>query len=237
MLVKPQELTPAQSRNKELNELFLVEGNSAGGTAKNGRDKKFQAILPLRGKVLNCEKSNDAEIFKNEELTQITHAIGAGIGENFEADESNYNKVIIMTDADDDGAHIQVLLLTFFYRFMRPLIDAGKLFIAMPPLYQIKYGKNTEYLWTNEELDTFREKTKFTYEVGRFKGLGEMDAEQLWVTTMNPLTRSIIKVSITDAALAEKRVRTLMGENVEIRKEWIEENVEFSLEDNWGKNK
>ena len=226
-------LTPPQSKNPVLNELFLVEGNSAGGTAKNGRDKKFQAILPLRGKVLNCEKATNNDIFKNEELNQITHAIGAGVGANFDANESNYGKVIIMTDADFDGAHIQILLLTFFYRFMRPLIEAGKLFIAMPPLYLIKYGKTKEYIWTPEELEAARKKIKVNYEVSRYKGLGEMDADQLWDTTMSPETRSIIKVSINDASLAEKRVRTLMGDNVEIRKEWIEENVEFSLEDDF----
>lgn len=221
-------LTPPQSKDASKNELFLVEGNSAGGTAKNGRDKKFQAILPLRGKVLNCEKATDNEIFKNEELNTITYAIGAGIGSDFEASESNYNKVIIMTDADDDGAHIQVLLLTFFYRFMRGLIEEGKLFIAMPPLYLVKYGKDKKYIWTNEELDEVRKKIKVSYEIDRYKGLGEMSATQLWETTMDPNKRTLIKVSITDAMLAEKRVRVLMGDNVVVRKEWIEENVDFS---------
>ncbi len=228
-------LTPPQSKDSSINELFLVEGNSAGGTAKNGRDKKFQAILPLRGKVLNCEKASDADIFKNEELNTITYAIGAGIGNDFDATESNYNKVIIMTDADDDGAHIQILLLTFFYRFMRGLIEAGKLFIAMPPLYLVKYGKDKEYVWTDEELETIRKKIKVSYEIDRYKGLGEMSAEQLWETTMDPNKRSLIKVSITDAMLAEKRVRVLMGDDVTVRKEWIEENVDFSNVDNFKK--
>ena len=224
-------LTPPQGKDSSINELFLVEGNSAGGTAKNGRDKKFQAILPLRGKVLNCEKSTDNDVFKNEELNTIIHAIGAGIGSEFDANDSNFNKVIIMTDADDDGAHIQVLLLTFFYRFMRGLIEAGKLYIAMPPLYLLKYGKDKKYIWTDEELEEERKKIKVSYEIDRYKGLGEMSAEQLWETTMDPNKRTLIKVNITDAMLAEKRVRVLMGDNVTVRKEWIEENVDFSAVD------
>ena len=225
-------LTPAQARNPKINELFIVEGQSAGGTAKNGRDRKFQAILPLRGKIINTEKATTADIFKNEEINTMIHCIGAGYGAEFEVKDINYDKVIIMTDADDDGAHIQCLLLTFFYRFMRPLIEEGHLYIAMPPLYKVEYGKNHVYCWTNEELAE-ETKGKTNYKVQRYKGLGEMNPVPLWETTMDPKTRNLIKVSITDAALAEKRVSVLMGEVVEPRKEWINENVEFSLEDDY----
>lgn len=226
-------LTPAQTRDPKKNELFLVEGESAGGSAKQGRDRKFQAILPLRGKVINTEKAKLEEIFKNEEINTMIYTIGAGVGNDFELDDCNYDKIIIMTDADDDGAHIQVLLLTFFYRYMKALIEAGKLYIAMPPLYKIvTSGKEAIYLWTNEELKDYASKHK-NYTLSRFKGLGEMNAEQLWETTMNPSTRSLVKVTITDASLAEKRVSVLMGDNVTPRKEWIEENVDFSLEDEY----
>ncbi len=226
-------LAPAQSKNPKLNELFLVEGDSAGGSAKGGRNRKFQAILPLRGKVLNTQKANMDEIFKNEELNTLVHTIGAGVGNDFAADESNYNKVIIMTDADVDGAHIQILLLTFFYRYMRGLIEEGKLYIAMPPLYKIDYGKKHYYAYTDDELDEIRNNNSGKYSVQRYKGLGEMNADQLWETTMNPDSRMLIRVNITDAALADKRVNVLMGDKVEPRKEWIDENVVFTLEDNY----
>ena len=226
-------LTPAQSKEYSKNELFIVEGNSAGGTAKSGRDKRHQAILPLRGKIINCEKATIAELFKNEEINTIVHAIGAGVGNEFDYTESNYGKIIIMTDADDDGAHIQTLLLTFFYRWMRELIENGMLYIAVPPLYLVKYGKEKKYINTNEELNEFRNSFKGNFTIQRYKGLGEMNADQLWETTMDPLNRTLVKVSIDDKALAEKRVGVLMGDNSEIRKEWIEENVEFTLEDDY----
>ena len=226
-------LAPATKKNPSKNELFIVEGDSAGGSAKTGRERSYQAILPLRGKVLNTERATVEEAYKNAEINTLIYTIGAGVGPDFRLEDCNYDKVIIMTDADDDGCHIQVLLVTFFYRYMRPLIEAGKVYIANPPLYKVEFGKNTEvYAYSDEELKEITKDKKIT-DLQRYKGLGEMDATQLWETTMDPEKRSLIQVKITDVALAEKRVSILMGDKVEPRKEWIEENVDFTLEDNY----
>ncbi|WP_440895534.1 DNA topoisomerase IV subunit B [Amphibacillus sp. Q70] len=228
-------LTPAQSRKPDRNELYLVEGDSAGGSAKQGRDRKFQAILPLRGKVVNTEKTKIEDILKNEEISTIIHTIGAGVAGDFNLEDVQYDKVIIMTDADTDGAHIQVLLLTFFYRYMRALVEAGKVYIALPPLYKISKGKGKNeqihYAWNEEEMQQVTKKLKTGYTLQRYKGLGEMNADQLWDTTMNPETRMLIRVTIDDFARTERRVTTLMGNKVSPRRKWIETNVAFGLDE------
>nr|WP_318023974.1 DNA topoisomerase IV subunit B [Mycoplasmopsis gallinarum] len=226
-------LTPAQSKKPEEKELFLVEGDSAGGSAKLGRNRVYQAILPLRGKVINTEKSRLFEILKNEEIATIINTIGAGIGEDFDINKIQYHKIIIMTDADTDGAHIQILLLTFFYRHMKQLIENGNVYIALPPLFKLSNKKEVLYAWDEDELQELLNSNKQNYDIQRYKGLGEMNADQLWETTMNPETRSLIRVKISDALAAEKSVSILMGDNVEPRKEWINNHVQFTLEDDF----
>ncbi|MRJ47887.1 DNA topoisomerase IV subunit B [Fundicoccus ignavus] len=227
-------LTKAQSKDSSKNELYLVEGNSAGGSAKLGRDRKYQAILPLRGKVINTEKASMTDIMKNEEINTMIYTIGGGVGADFDISNINYDKVIIMTDADTDGAHIQVLLLTFFYRYMKPLLEAGRVYLAMPPLFKVSKGKGAkevvEYAWTDEELQSVIDKVGKGYTLQRYKGLGEMNADQLWDTTMNPETRILIRVTIDDATQAERRLTTLMGNKVEPRRKWIEKNVQFTMD-------
>lgn len=221
-------LAQCTSRKPEECELFIVEGNSAGGTAKQGRDRNFQAILPLRGKILNSEKSRITKILSNNEIKTIIAAIGAGIGKDFSIDKVKYHKIIIMTDADVDGEHIRTLLLTFFYRFMKPLIDEGYIYIARPPLYKITKGKRVEYVFTEKEKDRLLEELGENAEVQRYKGLGEMNPEQLWETTMNPANRVLIKVTEEDAIISDKIFSTLMGNKVDLRRGFIEKRAKYA---------
>ena len=232
-------LTPAQSKDYAKNELFIVEGDSAGGTARNGRDRIHQAILPLRGKPLNTDSATVSKMLENKEFATIINAIGAGYGQAFDVSEAKYGKVIIMTDADTDGAHIQTLLLTFFYNFMRPLITSGHVYVAVPPLYRVYKETNKkeieEYAWNDEDLALAKKKIGPGYKVSRFKGLGEMNDKQLKETTMDPKHRQLIQVNIENPFLAEKRISTLMGKDTAIRRKWVEENVDFNTEDSFFK--
>jgi len=238
-MILSDKLTPAQSKDYAKNELFIVEGDSAGGTAKKGRDRLHQAILPLRGKPLNTDSISIDKLVHNEEFATIINTIGAGFGQSFDIDDIKYGKIIIMTDADTDGAHIQTLLLTFFYNFMRQLITSGHIYIAVPPLYRVfkEDGKKLiqEYAWDDEGLDAAKKKVGSGCKINRYKGLGEMDAIQLKETTMDPRTRLLIQVDIEDPILVEKRVNILMGRDTSIRRAWVEENVDFSKVDTFMK--
>ena len=227
----PGKLSDCQERRKELTELYLVEGDSAGGSAKDGRDSRYQAILPLRGKVLNVEKSGKEKhkVYVNESLTPIIQALGCGIGEEFNLEKLRYGKIIIMADADVDGSHIRILLLTFFFRYMRPLIENGHIYLAQPPLYKIKKGKALDrYAFSDAERDAIIAELGGNIEAERYKGLGEMDPEQLWETTMDPEKRTLLKVEIEDAIACDRMFSILMGDLVEPRREFIEKNAKFA---------
>ena len=223
----PGKLSDCSSKDPSICELYIVEGDSAGGSAKNGRDREYQAILPLWGKMINVEKARLDKVYGNEKLVPVVQALGCGIGEELDISKIRYHKVVIMADADVDGQHIRTLLLTFFFRFMRPVIEAGYIYIAMPPLYKLTKGKQIRYAYDDEERDAIIEEFGNGYKIGRFKGLGEMNPEQLWETTLNPDNRVMMRVSIEDARKADETFTILMGDKVEPRKEFIEKNAKY----------
>jgi DNA gyrase subunit B len=227
-LMLNSKLADCRSKDPSLSEMYLVEGDSAGGSAKSGRNSNYQAILPLRGKVLNVQKVQLARALENNEILSMIQAIGTGIGEDFDLSKARYQKIVIMTDADVDGEHICILLLTFFFRFMRGLIEAGYIYVAKPPLFKIQFGKNLDYAYSDEQLEQLKRDPKYLnkrFEIQRYKGLGEMDPSQLWETTMDPATRTLVRVHLEDAMIADQTFEMLMGEEVEPRKVYIQEHA------------
>ena len=223
----PEKLTDCSSRDASKNEIYIVEGDSAGGSAKSGRDPKHQAILPLRGKILNVQKAREHTIFDNNEIKAMITAFGCGIGDELDINKLRYHKIVIMTDADVDGAHIRILLLTFFYRFFREVIEGGYIYVAQPPLFRVQKGNTIKYAYSDKQLERLKDEMGDKVSLQRYKGLGEMDAQQLWDTTMNPETRTLLQVTIDNAMEADKYFEMLMGDEVEPRKRYIMENAQF----------